>query len=154
MEYWNKLSWEKKRVIRIVFLGLALIVIAFILQRIWASKYAPYNGPIGGAEVQLGGKFICLPLKTAETDNTECKLGFVSDNDIYYAIDTSSASSLSPNVSPADRIYIYGVVIPATEIESDDFDKYDINGLIRVRLIYPPTEEDPEPPFTGPLENG
>lgn len=112
------------------------------------------TGDLGGAEVRIPGKFACLPFKTQSATNSSCVLGLQGEDNKAYALDTSSATTLSTDVTPADRIFIHGILIPYKSITNEEWKKYNIEGVIRVEEIYKNLQEAPETPFTGGLENG
>ena len=112
------------------------------------------TGNLGGAEVRIPGKFACLPFKNVSASNSSCVLGLQGNDNKAYALDTSSATTLQTDVTPADNIFIHGILIPYKEITNEDWKKYNIEGVIRVQEIYKNLNEAPETPFTGPLDNG
>ena len=110
------------------------------------------TGNIGGAEVRIPGKFSCLPFKNISATKATCVLGLQGDDNKAYALDTSSATTLATDVTPADHIFIHGILIPYKSITNEDWKKYNIEGVIRVQEIYKNLKESPETPFTGPLD--
>lgn len=92
-----------------------------------AGQYAPFL-----EQVTLRGETICLPHRdTSGPVTLECAIGFKTDSGVNYALDTSDA--------PGERLWdtgasleLTGILVPLEQLSTDQFQKYDIEGVLRV----------------------
>lgn len=154
-------KWTKRqKLIALVAALVILVGIGFLIKNLSdkndgsIGNLPPVN--IGGAEVIIKGKFACLPYKAPIPSDPKCILGIESDTGLIYGMDTSSATAtgLGSDVTPEDTILTSGIFVPLDQVPGEEWKKFSIEGVIRVERIFTPTTEEPEPPFTGPLQNG
>lgn len=156
----NLSNFSKKQ--RLIGLVIALILLlggGFLFRTLRNNSNNPLDLPavnVGGAEITVHGYFACLPYVAPAPSNPDCVLGIMSDSGLVYGLDTSSASaaSLGSDITPEDLIYANGLFVSLDEIPGEEWKKFSIEGVIRVERFFVPTTENPEPPFTGPLQNG
>lgn len=89
-------------------------------------------------EISLRGEFVCLPSRySTSTVPLECALGIRSDNNVYYVIDAQgdAARNTLLGLQTGLKIQIDGVLVPANQLNSDIWQKYDIGGIISTDRI-------------------
>lgn len=89
-------------------------------------------------EATLEGLYICLPHKNSSGPQTlECALGIKTDEGIYYALDMSGLMNSGAGIKTATgtRIRVAGTLVPIAAISSDQWQKYDIQGIMHVKTF-------------------
>lgn len=82
--------------------------------------------------VSVVGYRECLPHKdTTGPQTKECMLGLAIDqSDGHLALDLSLMSSYSGTLLVGTKLRVEGVLIPANQLSSNQWDKYDIDGVL------------------------
>lgn len=151
-------SWSQKK--KLIALGAALILLVgggFFFRNLKNDKNNSLDLPrvnVGGAEITVEGKFTCIPYMAPIPKDPKCVLGLSTDLGVIYGLDTSSAVGIPSDVTPEDKIFISGILVPLDQIPGEEWKRFAIVGVIRVEKIFEAATEEPEPPFTGPLQNG
>ena len=84
------------------------------------------------AEVKLTGESVCLPHKNpGEMQTMECAYGLQVD-DKYYALDLGS---FIMDFQTGETVNIEGTFVPLEALSSDQWQKYDIEGIVTVTAI-------------------
>ncbi|MDB5266957.1 MAG: hypothetical protein JWN89_772 [Parcubacteria group bacterium] len=137
--YDMSMQMTKERKITLAILGLIIIVLLGLLIRSRSTPSLNINNPavvqLDNGMVKVFGKFACLSMRSGVT-NPDCALGFKTAENVYYGLDTSSASSMAANLTPQDDLAITGTFAPASELDSDKFKNYAVSGVIKVKDIF------------------
>jgi hypothetical protein len=86
-------------------------------------------------QATLSGEYTCLPHKDTKGPQTlECALGIKADEGAYYALDVQGKfdTGYYIDVPSGTRIQVTGDVVPIQAISSDQWQKYDIKGIMHV----------------------
>ena len=91
----------------------------------------------GGQTVSMTGTYVCLPHKnTGGIQTMECAFGMKSTDSKFYALDTSmDRSDAMETIKTQDTIKVEGTLVPIEDISTNQWQKYDIKGIIRVNTI-------------------
>lgn len=132
-------------VLAVVVIGAGLIT--WTCQDQWCSVF-PWqqteNPPAGDqtpqapSGIMLDGEYTCLPVKNPDEPHTlECALGIKTDGGDYYALDTSSLrfGNAGAETPTGSKIQVTGLVVPIEAISSDQWQKYNIRGIMRVNTF-------------------
>lgn len=83
----------------------------------------------------LTGAWECLPHVAGQSQTEECAYGIALQNsDAHYAVNTSLMESVI-NIPAGKKVRISGIVTPANQLNSDQWQKYDIDGIISATEI-------------------
>ncbi len=96
------------------------------------------SAPPTPSEIMLDGEYTCLPVKNPDEPHTlECALGIKTDSGDYYALDTSSLQfgNAGADTPTGSKIQVTGLVVPIEAISSDQWQKYNIRGIMRVNTF-------------------
>jgi hypothetical protein len=91
--------------------------------------------PPAVGEQTLEGEYVCLPHRdTGGPQTLECALGLKADDGNHYALSTQSAPNWSSiaTTPTGTRIRVAGHVVSAMALSSDQWQKYDIVGVMQV----------------------
>lgn len=85
----------------------------------------------------ITGLWECLPHKNQTgPQTTECAFGIAVDqSDGHYAVNTSLMSTYPVDFATGTHVRIEGIVVPANQLSSDGWQKYDIDGVISATTI-------------------
>jgi len=125
----------KKANREIVIFGVALTIIAlfFIFNSFLTEKKQLENTITEPYRAELTGVQVCLPPKDTDREVTlECVIGFKTDTGEYYALDFDLSSHTSPDISNGKRFSASGVVTPIERLSTDQWQKYDVEGIFSV----------------------
>lgn len=115
-------------------LVVAFLVVGYMLAASKKNSSSAQSAPISTSqEMRLEGFPTCLPHKnTSNFQTMECAFG-ISTKTGNYALDLQG---LSPDnqimVQTAVQIRVTGLVVPAEALSTDQWQKYDIEGIMRV----------------------
>lgn len=85
------------------------------------------------APVTMLGTFVCLPHRdTSGPQTQECAFGLKADNGNYYALDWSATPTSSSDLPMDRRFSVSGTLVPIEAISSDQWQKYNVKGIIKV----------------------
>lgn len=87
--------------------------------------------------VSVVGYWECLPHRNATGPQTkECMLGLALDqSDGHLALDLSLMSSYAVDLSVGTKVRVEGIFIPANQLSTNQWDKYDIDGVLSATAI-------------------
>lgn len=117
-----------------IFVIVAVVVAGFYIlnNHIYEEKQGdvkvtePYRATLTGVQT-------CLPHKdTSGPQTLECAIGMKTDAGEYYAIDFMLMSQIPPTIQDGDRFTASGLVTPIDYLSSDQWQKYDIEGIFSV----------------------
>ena len=120
----------RKNAIWIVVL-VAIAIFGFLLFKGWDKIV---NDEIDGM-VTITGNFSCLPLKVNVEKSEACTLGVRSREGLYYALDISRIQDANSDLKAEDTIAVTGTMKPKSEINSSNWSKYNITGVILVNTL-------------------
>ncbi len=98
-----------------------------------ATGGVPIDDVAVSSTTTIRGMFVCLPHKdTSGPQTMECAFGMKANNGLHYALDFSDSSTSAFDL-PMDREYsVTGLLVPIEALSTDHWQKYDVNGVIRV----------------------
>ncbi len=119
-----------------VFLTLAALLLAGCTTRTEVSEPAA-ELPDTPYQATLTGTSICLPHRdTTGPQTKECALGLKADDGNNYALDLSRITlEAGFDMHNGERITVMGVVVPEQLLSTDQWDKYDMAGIISVSSV-------------------
>lgn len=85
-------------------------------------------------EIVVDGLYVCLPKKTDGPSTEECRLGIMTDEGIYYSLDTNRLPSYI-EYPTGTRLHLEGIFTPIEMISSNLGKIYDIKGIITVLKV-------------------
>ena len=127
-EYENR-GFFQRNIVWVVVL-VAVIIFGFLLFKGWDKIV---NEEIDQSTT-VTGNFSCLPLKTGETEE-DCTLGVKSKDGAYYGLDISRIQDANTDLKAEDTIAVTGFLKPILEVKEDEWDKYQIAGVIKVNTL-------------------
>lgn len=127
-----RFSKQQKIIIGAVALVLIIIVGTLVFHR--TSETGSLERLASG-EVKANGHFVCLALRSKDVTPTICQLGLTGDDGTIYGLDTSSASSMDPNITPTDRISVVGELAEDAALRSELFMPFEAAKVINVHTI-------------------
>lgn len=84
-------------------------------------------------EATLTGEQVCLPHKDTRGPQTlECAFGMKLDTGEYYALDFNRSPQGITTLKTGDRFKATGIVTPIEMLSSDQWKKYDIQGIFSI----------------------
>ncbi len=120
----------------LLYIPLAIIVLVGGFYALNAYIYAEKQSD--GSEITsyrgtLSGEVVCLPHKdTSGPVTMECAYGLRTDVGEHYALDLSAYSEMAPGMDVGSRISANGLITPVEMLSSDQWLKYDIEGIFSV----------------------
>ncbi|MDO8565368.1 MAG: hypothetical protein Q7R67_01990 [bacterium] len=129
MEYENRGS-SKSNAVWLLVLA-AIVIFGFLLFKGWDKIV---NEEIDTTST-VTGNFSCLPLKTGIVDETDCTLGVESRDGLFYALDISRIQDANTDLKADDTIAVTGFLRPILEVTSDEWDAYNVAGVIKVNTL-------------------
>jgi hypothetical protein len=84
------------------------------------------------------GEYLCLPHKNSNDPHTlECALGIKTNEGYYYALSMGDLldTDAPTKTSMGTKISVTGLVVPIAAISSDQWQKYDIQGIMQVKTF-------------------
>jgi hypothetical protein len=82
------------------------------------------------------GFWECLPHKAGQPTTEECALGIAVDqSDGHFALDLGLMARAPVEYDPGTKVRVEGVVTPANQLSSVQWQKYDIDGIISATTI-------------------
>lgn len=124
-----------------IFKSIIILVIAAVLLVVALSvskKTTPAAPTLPEGETTFTGTSTCLPHKdTTGPQTLECAFGLKGDDGLYYALDTNALApeSVAPAQSTDNTIVVTGTLVPVNTLNSDQWQKYNIVGIIQVKSI-------------------
>lgn len=109
----------------------AAVIFGFLLFKGWDKVV---NEEIDKTTT-ITGNFSCLPLKTGVVDETDCTLGVKSRDGVFYALDISRIQDANTDLKADDTIAVTGFLYPIEEVTSDEWDEYNVAGVIKVNTL-------------------
>lgn len=126
--------------------GLWILLIVFIVLAVLAGGYLVLLSAQGVPEVVveekttqeaqiLEGTYVCLPRSDGKK-TTECTPGIKVEND-YYALDLArlAGAGVTTNFTNGTQILAAGIIVPAEELSTDQWDVYSIKGIMAVEEV-------------------
>lgn len=131
------ISLQRKRMKKLLlYIPLAVIVLVGGFYALNAYIYAEKQGNPNDVQSYRGtltGEVVCLPHKdTSGPVTMECAYGLKTDVGEHYALDLSAYSEMAPGMETGDRISANGVITPIELLSTDQWHKYDIEGIFSV----------------------
>lgn len=83
----------------------------------------------------ITGNFSCLPLKAGVAVEADCTLGVESRDGLFYALDISRIQDANTDLKADDTIAVTGFLQPIIEVTSDEWDAYNVAGVIKVNTL-------------------
>jgi hypothetical protein len=89
------------------------------------------------AQTTIVGTYECLPHRdTSGPQTMECAFGIKGTDGAHYALDTGLLDSNVWMSAPTDtQLEVEGVLVPADQLSSNQWQKYDITGIMRATHI-------------------
>lgn len=120
-------------ILSIVILAAVIVAGFYILNNhIYEEKQGdgkitePYRATLTGVQT-------CLPHKdTSGPQTLECAIGMKIDSGEYYALDFTAMSQIPPQIQDGERFTASGLVTPIEYLSSDQWQKYDVEGVFSV----------------------
>ncbi len=125
-----------------------LIVCLFLLMGIVAYRQVGFSPRTNTApsirpdqnipvEITLEGEYVCLPHRDQSVPVTlECAFGMRADDGSYYALDAGAIPSSVMQVLPiGQRVRVSGLLVPIEQISTNTWQKYDIEGIMKVKTL-------------------
>ncbi len=86
----------------------------------------PYRATLTGVQT-------CLPHKdTSGPQTLECAIGMKIDSGEYYVLDFMLMSQIPPQIQDGDRFSASGLITPIEYLSSDQWQKYNVEGVFSV----------------------
>lgn len=90
--------------------------------------------------VTLSGTYECLPhLDTTGPQTLECAFGFKADDGAHYAINFGASADSFQQFQSGARITAEGFVVPKVALSTDQWAKYNMEGVFTVTRVISPT---------------
>jgi hypothetical protein len=118
----------------LILLGIIGLVAAFFSF----NNYIYQEKQGGGTGVEpyrstLSGEYVCLPHKdTTGPQTDECAFGLKTEVGEYYAVDFYLMSQEHQPMTPGDMISATGLVTPIERLNTDQWQKYPIEGIFSI----------------------
>jgi uncharacterized protein len=115
-----------------------LIAIAIIFFRTETPESSQSPTPAVPYQATLTGEYICLPHRTTSGPQTlECALGIKVDTSSYYALDLGQLlnSDQVTKLPTGTPMTVEGLLVPIDQISSDQWQKYNVKGIMRVEKV-------------------
>lgn len=89
------------------------------------------------AQTSLTGEQSCLPHRNTQGPVTmECALGIKADDGFYYALDLGKLDQeVVMKVWASQQLTVEGLLVPIEQLSSDSWQKYQIEGVMRVDRV-------------------
>ncbi|KND48652.1 MAG: hypothetical protein AB200_02915 [Parcubacteria bacterium C7867-005] len=129
----------------LLIVGGAVVVLILIILFVKGGPDAAVNSylkesqgtvALEGGKIKVTGKFDCLPYKNGK-DVTEanCVLGLKNNDGLYYALNTSKATSNAETMTPDDYVVMTGSLVRVEAAANVMWKEYKIEGILAVDLI-------------------
>ena len=128
-DFENK-SFLQRNIVWLVVLA-AMVIFGFLLFKGWDKIL---NDEID-TTTTITGNFSCLPLKTGIVDEMDCALGVKSRDGLFYGLDISRIQDANTDLKADDTIAVTGFLRSITEVSSNEWDAYNIAGVIKVNTL-------------------
>lgn len=128
-EYENR-GFLKRNIVWLVVL-LAAVIFGLLLFNGWDKIV---NERVDNMTT-ITGNFSCLPLKSGEPNGDDCELGVKARDGFFYALDISRIQDANTDLKADDTIAVTGFLLPKTEVLGSDWEKYDVNGIVKVNTL-------------------
>lgn len=115
-----------------------LVVAALMLFIIMTLTKKEVTTPVVGGEQTIMGTTTCLPHHDTTGPTTmECAFGLKAESGEYYALDTQDLAAVSVAAAQTTEspVIVTGDVTPIEALSTDQWQKYNIVGVIRVSSI-------------------
>lgn len=136
----------------------AIAILTIIFAVVYSQRQFPANqvqGNVikvanGNNEIEIAavypvtveGYWECLPHKNTQGPQTgECAIGIAVDqSDAHYALDLQALPNQPVSFPTGTRVLVEGTMVPASQLNSDIWQKYPIDGIISVTNVLRITE--------------
>ncbi len=86
--------------------------------------------------VTLAGFWECVPIKRGYPQTEECVRGIALDqSDGHVIVNTMLMSQMPAEYDPGTKVRVQGVLVPASQLSTDQWQKYDIDGILSATVI-------------------
>lgn len=130
MNDFDNKNFFQRNVVWLVVLAI-LVIFGFLLFKGWDKIV---NQEVDHTST-ITGSFSCLPLKTGQTDPTNCTLGVRSRDGLYYALDISRIQDANTDLKAEDTIAVTGFLLPETAVPGSNWQDFKVVGIIRVNTL-------------------
>lgn len=122
----------KKAFIGFIAAGILIVAGFYAFNAyIYAEKQAD-PGDIVSYRATLSGEVVCLPHAGDGPHTMECAYGLKTDAGEHYALDLTLLSQQHAPLETGERISANGTVTPVEMLSSDQWQRYDIEGIFSV----------------------
>lgn len=115
------------------------VILAILIGGFFAFNHYIYTEKQGGDQTvesyrgTLTGEVVCLPHKDTDGPHTmECAFGMRTETGEHYALDLALMSQQGPILDSGDRFIASGMITPIELLSTDQWQKYDIEGIFSV----------------------
>lgn len=120
-----------------ILIGLVPVLLAagfFALNAyIYQEKQEATDESIEPYRTTLSGEYVCLPHKdTRGPHTTECAFGVRTDSGEHFAVDFALLSQSNPGVEVGERFSANGLLTPIERLSTDQWQKYDVEGIFSI----------------------
>lgn len=133
----------------IVLLSIAVVIGGFFIykeKQISGETFEPYRGTLSGVQT-------CLPHKdTSGPQTLECAIGMKTDSSEYYVLDFALMSQIPPEIQNGERFTASGIITPIENLSTDQWQKYNVEGIFSVTDSVQIESSDGTPIFTWRYE--
>ncbi len=130
---------KHKKILTIIFGSILLIGLIYFFAMINAkseSEITLKNNEYVFKQTALEGEWICLSYKKElNLQENRCEVGVKTDNGLSYALDTILIEGDRTRLKTGDRVRMEGLLVPIEEISADYWQKYDIEGIMKVEIL-------------------
>lgn len=129
-------------VLLFIFIGLF-----FTLNNYIYKEKQSDNLPVKTYQATLTGKQTCLPHKNTSASQTlECATGIQTESGEYYALDLNQVIDGTLLVQNNETFTATGTITPIENLSSDNWQKYDVQGIFSVSSFVVTINEEETPP--------
>lgn len=124
----------RRTIVLLVLVGVVGLIAAFYSFNNYIYQEKQGTGEIAEPyRATLSGEYVCLPHKgDGPVQTLECAFGIRTDVGEYYAINFHLMSQTHDPVKIGQRLSASGVVHPIERLSTDQWQKYDIEGIFSV----------------------
>jgi hypothetical protein len=137
----------------VVTIGILVVIVAgffAINSFIYKEKQGDGPGVVMPYQATLTGVETCLPHKdTSGPQTLECALGIKTDSGEYYALDLNDAPEAQAIIAGGKRFVASGTITPVEMLSSNNWQKYDVEGILSVTEGSVELEPGPTRPTPG-----
>ena len=117
------------------FAFLLVGILLFSLGRPVSDPGPIAPSPDSPKDIVIEGEHVCLPHRNTKGPQTlECAFG-IKTGDFYYSLDFGGNWDLISGLGTNRRIRVEGLLVPVNEIDNSHWNRYNIQGIIKVRSI-------------------